>query len=119
LENFGVINQAEIAALKNAGFNTSLDLLRANSKDISARTNIAQSKIIIWRIISDLLRIAGIDIQNAMILAKSGVRSVKHLAKINENALRVQVLDTISKEGIPTAITANTLKQWIEYAKSL
>ncbi|MHA1265789.1 MAG: DUF4332 domain-containing protein [Candidatus Helarchaeota archaeon] len=119
LESFGIINQAEIAALKNAGFHTSIDLLRANSKEISTRTNIPQSKIIIWRIISDLLRIPGVDIQNAMILAKSGVRSVKHLSKINENALRVQVLDTISKEGIPTNITASTLSTWIELAKSL
>ena len=108
-----------MATLHNAGFYTSIDLLKANSKDISSRTGIPQSKIIIWRIISDLLRIAGIDIQSAMILAKSGVRSVKHLAKINVNALRVQVLDTISKEGIPTNITANMLTDWIAVAKSL
>lgn len=119
LESFGIINPNELAALKTAGFYSSIDLLRANSKDIAERTGIQQSKIIIWRIISDLLRIPGLDLQNAMVLAKSGVRSVKHLSKINENALRVQVLDTISKEGIPTSITANMIAEWIAHAKSL
>lgn len=119
VENFGIIDQNEVATLHNAGYYTSIDLLRANSKDISSRTGIAQSKIIIWRIISDLLRIPGMTVQNSLILAKSGVRSVKHLAKINENALRVQVLDTISKEGIPTAITANMLSEWINLSKSI
>ncbi len=119
IENYGIINQNEVATLHNAGFYTSTDLLRANSKDISGRTGIPQSKIIIWRIISDLLRIPNMNIQNAMILAKSGVRSVKHLSKINVNALRVQVLDTISKEGIPTSITANMLSEWISLSKSI
>ena len=119
LENFGLIPANEVVNLQNAGFHTSIDLLRTNSKDISSKTGIAQSKIIIWRIISDLLRIPGMTIEYAMILAKSGVRSVKHLSKINENALKVQVLDTISKEGIATSITANVLSDWIAKAKSL
>jgi transposase-like protein len=120
LNEFGnLIDAASLSALQNTGFNTSIDLLKASSKDIAERTQIAQSKIIIWRIISDLLRIPGISLEAALILTKSGVRSVKHLAKINENALKVQVLDTISKENITTAVTAQMLSAWIAKAKTL
>jgi hypothetical protein len=114
-----MIDAESLAALQKAGFVSSLDLLRANSKDIADKTGIQQSKIIIWRILADLLRIAGLSIENALILTKSGVRSVKHLAKINENALRVQVLDTISKENISTSITAQMLSDWINKSKAL
>lgn len=120
LNEFGnLIDAASLSALQNSGFNTSIDLLKASSKDIAERTQIAQSKIIIWRIISDLLRIPGISLEAALILTKAGVRSVKHLAKINENALKVQVLDTISKENIATTITAQMLSAWIAKAKAL
>jgi hypothetical protein len=120
LSEFGTLVDANsLGALQQAGFNTSLDLLRATSKDISERTGIQQSKIIILRIISDLLRIPDISLEAALILTKSGVRSVKHLSKINENALKVQVLDTISKENIPTTITAQMLGNWIQKARSL
>ena len=118
-EFVGIIDQASQAALQKAGFNTSIDLLRASSKDIATRTGLPQSKIIIWRIISDLLRIPGMTLEYAVILTKSGVRSVKHLSKINENALRVQVLDTISKENIATTITAQMLSEWIKAAQNI
>jgi hypothetical protein len=119
LADFNMIDQTSLGALQKAGYNTAMDLLRASSKDISDATGIQQSKIIIWRIISDLLRIPGISLEHALVLAKSGVRSVKHLAKINENALKVQVLDTISKENIPTSITAQMLADWIKKSQTL
>lgn len=119
LADFNMIDQASLGALQRAGYNTAMDLLRASSKDISDATGIQQSKIIIWRIISDLLRIPGLSLEHALVLAKSGVRSVKHLAKINENALKVQVLDTISKENIPTSITAQMLADWIKKSQTL
>jgi hypothetical protein len=119
LSEFNTIDSVALSALQKGGYNTSMDLLRASSKDIADATGIQQSKIIIWRIISDLLRIPGISIQHALILAKSGVRSVKHLTKINENALKVQVLDTISKENIQTNITAQMLADWIAKSKNL
>ncbi|MFX1296117.1 MAG: DUF4332 domain-containing protein [Promethearchaeota archaeon] len=120
LSEFGsLIDGASLTSLQNAGFNTSIDLLRASSKNIAERTSIQQSKIIIWRIISDLIRIPGIQLEAALILTKSGVRSVKHLSKINENALKVQVLDTISKENIATSITAKMISDWVKKAKYL
>jgi len=119
LSEFNIIDAQALSLLQKAGYRTSMDLLRASSKDISDATGIQQPKIIIWRIISDLLRIPGISIQHSLILAKSGVRSVKHLAKINENALKVQVLDTISKENISTNITAQMLADWIAKSKNL
>jgi hypothetical protein len=119
LAEFNMIDPASLSALQRAGYNTSMDLLRASSKDISDSTGIQQSKIIIWRIISDLLRIPGISLEHALVLAKSGVRSVKHLAKINDNALKVQVLDTISKENIRTTITAQMLADWIKKSQTL
>ena len=119
LAEFNMIDPASLSALQRAGYNSSMDLLRASSKDISDATGIQQSKIIIWRIISDLLRIPGLGLDHALVLAKSGVRSVKHLAKINENALKVQVLDTISKENIPTSITAQMLADWIRKSQTL
>ncbi len=120
LSEFGaIIDPNSLAALHNAGFQTSLDLLRASSQDIATKTGIQQSKIIIWRIISDLLRISGMSLEYALILTKSGVRSVKHLSKINENALRVQVLDTISKENITTTISAQMLSDWINKSKAI
>jgi len=120
LSEFGALIDANsLTTLQQAGFNTSLDLLRATSKDIAAKSGIQQSKIIILRIISDLLRIPGLSLEAALILTKSGVRSVKHLAKINENALKVQVLDTISKENITTNITAQMLSDWIQKARHL
>ncbi|MDD1777124.1 MAG: DUF4332 domain-containing protein [Candidatus Helarchaeota archaeon] len=119
LADFNMIDPASLSALQRAGYNSAMDLLRASSKDISDSTGIQQSKIIIWRIISDLLRIPGISLEHSLVLAKSGVRSVKHLAKINENALKVQVLDTISKENIPTTITAQMLADWIKKSQTL
>jgi hypothetical protein len=119
LSDFGIIDGAALDALLKAGYVSSLDLLRASSKTIADSTGIQQSRIIIWRIISDLLRISGMSLDYAMILAKAGVRSVKHLSKINENALKVQVLDIISKENITTTITAQMLADWIAKSKSL
>ncbi|HUX99283.1 MAG TPA: DUF4332 domain-containing protein [Candidatus Deferrimicrobium sp.] len=119
LSTFGIIEGAALDALQKAGYVSSLDLLRASSKAIADSTGIQQSRIIIWRIISDLLRISGMNLEYAMILAKAGVRSVKHLSKINENALKVQVLDIISKENISTTISAQMLADWITKSKSL
>ncbi|MHA1277700.1 MAG: DUF4332 domain-containing protein [Candidatus Helarchaeota archaeon] len=119
LTDFGIIDPTALITLQKAGYLTSFDLLKVNSKAIVDATGIQQSKIVIWRIISDLLRIPTVTLEYGIILAKAGIRSVKHLSEINENELKIQVLDIISRDNLSTQISEQMLANWIAQAKNL
>jgi predicted flap endonuclease-1-like 5' DNA nuclease len=123
LENLTGIGDKQIARLMKAGIKNTDQLLKWGStpdgrSEIAAATKIGVRRIADWVHRSDLMRIKGINDENARLLVRAGVSGVVDLSTRNPEELAGEVEIAAAIERMTKKMPrAATLTNWIEQAR--
>jgi len=119
------IGEAYLARLTEAGVATVEDLLEkgatpAGRKELEAKSNISQAKILEWVNHADLYRIKGIGQEYSDLLEAAGVDTVVELAQRNpENLLKALETTNAEKKLVRRLPTQKQVSDWVAQAKAL
>jgi predicted flap endonuclease-1-like 5' DNA nuclease len=119
------IGEAYLARLAEAGVTTVEDLLQkgatpAGRKELEAKSNISQAKILEWVNHADLYRIKGIGQEYSDLLEAAGVDTVVELAQRNpENLLKALETTNAEKKLVRRLPTQKQVSDWVAQAKAL
>jgi predicted flap endonuclease-1-like 5' DNA nuclease len=119
------IGEAYLARLAEAGVATVEDLLEkgatpAGRKELEAKSNISQAKILEWVNHADLYRIKGIGQEYSDLLEAAGVDTVVELAQRNpENLLKALETTNAEKKLVRRLPTQKQVSDWVAQAKAL
>lgn len=111
--------------LRKSGVKTIDDLLRTGSTRngrhiLATGVGVSLSTILKWVYRADLFRITGIGKQYSSLLESAGVNSVTNLSIRNPHLLYRDLMETNQKKNLVRRIPPyNTVKNWVENAKSL
>jgi len=111
--------------LRKSEVETIDDLLRAGSTRkgryiLAKKVGVSPSTILKWVYRADLFRIMGIGKQYSSLLESAGVKSVTKLSTRNPDQLHEKLIETNQKKNLVRRTPPyNTVKDWIESAKSL
>ena len=123
LENLKGIGDKQIERLKKAGIKNTEALLKWGSTpdgrtEISAATKIGTRRIADWVHRCDLMRIRGVDDDNARLLVRAGVSGVVDLSTRNPLELAEEVKIAAAVERMQKKMPREvTLANWIEQAR--
>lgn len=111
--------------LEAAGVKTTESLLEVagsakGRKDLSAKANIDEHKILEWVNRADLIRVKGIGSEFSDLLEAAGVDTVKELATRRADNLHAKLLEVNeAKKLVRRTPTAGEVEAWIADAKTL
>ena len=123
LDNLTGIGDKQIARLEKAGIKNTDQLLKMGStpdgrNELAAATKIGVRRIADWVHRSDLMRIKGINDDNARLLVRAGVSGVVDLSTRNPAELAGEVEIAAAVERMTKKMPrAATLATWIESAR--
>jgi hypothetical protein len=123
LEDLKGMTKANAKALRSAGVDGPLTLLKETStptgrRTLSKKTKIPEGRLLDWGQRVDLWRITGVDDDYARVLTRSGVSSIVDLSTRNPAALReeVEVMGRGEAKRLPSR---RMIAKWIEEARHL
>jgi predicted flap endonuclease-1-like 5' DNA nuclease len=125
LEDLEGIAKTYKGKLKDAGFKTTDDLLKAGAtpagrKKIAASTGVSEKRILRWVNLADLFRIKGIGEEYSDLLEAAGVDTVPELAQRNPENLHQKTEEINAKKKLVRRTPSLTeLTDWIKQAKKL
>ena len=111
--------------LNEEGIKTTDDLLEAGStkqgrKELAEKTGITEKLILEWVDRADLFRIRGIGEEYSDLLEAAGVDTVVELSRRNPDNLHATIVGiNEAKKLVLRTPSLNTIKDWIEQAKTL
>lgn len=111
--------------LRNEGVTTAEKLLvvaatRKGRQELSAKTNIDDSRILKWVNCCDLCRISGISTQYSELLEAAGVDTVKELRNRNAENLAEKILEVnTTKKLVRQTPNLKNVQSWVDQAKEL
>ena len=111
--------------LIDAGVKTTDDLLEVagtkdGRKDLAEKTGISENNILEWVNLSDLFRIKGVGSEYSDLLEEAGVDTVVELSGRNPDNLHAKIIEiNEEKKLVRRPPTLETVKSWIEQAKTL
>ena len=125
LEDLEGIAKTYKGKLKDAGFSTTEDLLKAGAtpagrKKIAADTGVSEKKILRWVNMADLFRVKGVGEEYSDLLEAAGVDTVPELAQRNPENLLQKIEEINAKKKLVRKVPSLTeTTDWIKQAKKL
>lgn len=110
------------AKLKKAGVKNSAQLMVADVKTVSAKTEIPEAQVRLWKSMSILLPVKGVGPQFAEVLARTGIQSVKDLASCDPKKLSERINAVLDAKAVTitgATVTPKRVEAWIEAAGKL
>jgi len=111
--------------LNAEGITTTEELLNAGAtpqgrEELSEQTGIAESLILEWVNLADLMRIKGVGEEYSDLLEEAGVDTVAELARRNPENLLVKILEVNAEKNLVRQTPyLSFVTSWIEQAKHL
>ncbi|MFC2161653.1 DUF4332 domain-containing protein [Acidobacteriota bacterium] len=125
LDAFEGIGATYKAKLKDAGFNTTDELLEngatpAGRKDIAEKSGISEKLILRWINMADLFRIKGVGEEYSDLLEAAGVDTVPELAQRNAENLHKKIEEVNTEKNlVRRSPSLKEIMEWINQAKDL
>lgn len=125
LESIEGIGKSYKAKLKEAGFNTTDQLLEKGAspsgrKAIAADTGVSEKMILRWVNMADLFRIKGVGEEYSDLLEAAGVDTIPELAQRNAGNLHAKMEEVnAAKKLVRRVPSLNEVTDWISQAKKL
>lgn len=125
LESIEGIGKSYKAKLKEAGFNTTEQLLEkgaspAGRRAIAADTGVSEKMILRWVNMADLFRIKGVGEEYSDLLEAAGVDTIPELAQRNAENLHVKMEEVNAvKKLVRRVPSLKEVTDWISQAKKL
>ena len=119
------IGPAIEAKLKRAGIGSVESFLKIccdkkGRKEVAAKTNIDEGKILRFTNHADLMRIKGIGGEYSELLEASGVDTVVELAQRNAANLHAKMVETNAKKKLVRQVASESqVSNWVSQAKKL
>ena len=121
IEGIGPVYKEKLAA---AGIATTDDLLEhcaaaKGREEVSEKTGISASQLLVWADMADLMRISGVGRQFGELLKASGVDTVKELRTRNAENLAAKLAEVNDEKKLSKAIpSVGQVQGWIDQAKT-
>jgi predicted flap endonuclease-1-like 5' DNA nuclease len=125
LESIEGIGKSYKAKLKEAGFNTTDQLLEkgaspAGRRAIAADTGVSEKMILRWVNMADLFRIKGVGEEYSDLLEAAGVDTIPELAQRNAENLHVKMEEVNAVKKLVRRVPGlKEVTDWISQAKKL
>ncbi|HEX5165449.1 MAG TPA: DUF4332 domain-containing protein [Thermomicrobiales bacterium] len=119
------IGPAHAARLEGVGVTSIESLLKtagsaAGRKQLAAKADIDESKLLEWVNHADLMRIKGVGSEFSDLLEAAGVDSVPELANRNPDNLHAKMLETNeAKKLVRRVPTLEETRRWVTEAKTM
>lgn len=125
IEEIEGIGPAYAEKLAEAGIKTTDDLLKLcceakGRKDIAAKCDLSEKRILTWVNLADLMRISGIGPQFSELLEAAGVDTIKELRTRNAENLAEKMAEVNGEKKLAKASpSASQIQGWIDAAKDM
>lgn len=125
IEEIEGIGPANAEKLARAGIHSSAILLRLcrtrkGRRATAHKTGIAETQLLKWANLADLMRIPGIGSEFSELLEAAGVDTVKELRSRNVENLTATLIEVNAKRKLTRIVpSAKTLSKWIDQAARL
>jgi len=122
IEGIGPAMKEKLSA---AGIATTDDLLKlccdkAGRKKVAGQTGCAESQLLNWANMADLMRISGVGEEYSELLEAAGVDTVKELRNRNAENLAEAMAKVNEEKKLTRAVpSATVVAKWVAHAKTL
>jgi len=122
LEGIGAVYAEKLASI---GINTVHALLdkgcvKSGRKEMAEKTGISETLILEWVNMADLFRIEGVGEEYSDLLEEAGVDTVVELSKRDPENLYAKMKEVNEQKKLVKQLpTLDTIKKWVENAKTL
>jgi len=122
IEGIGPANADKLAA---AGIDNTKALLQLcctskGRREVAEKTGVAESKLLKWANMADLMRISGIGSEFSELLEAAGVDTVKELRTRNVDNLAAKMSEINTRKKLTRLVpSAKTIGKWVDQAAQL